>query len=234
MLPLLKGVAMSFLDEVDSLRAKVGIGKVNPLVLVGVSLVALLTLVAIAVALWGGFTSPGIVVEHEEQAQPTEHEGRAAPAKICVHVVGEVAAPGMYELDEGSRVSDCIQAAGGMLEGADQLSVNLARPLADGEQVIVSSKTAEEPLSATSSSDTHDSNTGSASGKNSVSGTGKVNINTASASELTSLDGVGDATAAKIIAYRQANGSFSSIEEIKKVSGIGDKKFEALKDRITV
>ena len=62
----------------------------------------------------------------------------------------------------------------------------------------------------------------------------KVNINTASASELTSLDGVGDATAAKIIAYRQANGSFSSIEEIKKVSGIGDKKFEAIKDSITV
>jgi competence protein ComEA len=62
----------------------------------------------------------------------------------------------------------------------------------------------------------------------------KVNINTASASELVSLDGVGESTAAKIIAYRQSNGSFASIEDIKKVSGIGDKKFEAIKDRITV
>ena len=62
----------------------------------------------------------------------------------------------------------------------------------------------------------------------------KVNINTASVSELVSLDGVGESTAEKIIAYRQSNGSFASIEDIKKVSGIGDKKFEAIKDRITV
>lgn len=83
-------------------------------------------------------------------------------------------------------------------------------------------------------SDVQGTRSGAASGANPSSAMGKVNINTASAAELTSLDGVGDATAAKIIAYRQANGSFSSIEEIKKVSGIGDKKFEALKDRITV
>ena len=225
---------MPFLDEVDSLKAKMGIGKANPLVLLGVALVAVVVVVFIAIALWGGFTSPGVVVEHKEEVPAADSTGQVAPVKICVHVVGEVANPGMYELEEGARVSDVIDAAGGMLDDADQLSVNLARPLTDGEQVVVSSKTAAEDAAPASSPDNQSSSNATTSGKGTPASAGKVNINTASASELTSLDGVGDATAAKIIAYRQANGSFSSVEEIKKVSGIGDKKFEAIKDRITV
>ncbi len=226
---------MSFLDEVDSLKAKAGITATNPLVLVGVVAVVIAIAFVIGTALWSSFTSPGVVVEHKEEAAAVGAAEQAEPKKICVHVVGEVAKPGMYELDEGARVSDGIDAAGGMLEGADQLSINLARQLSDGEQVVVSPKVSPDASASTSSpSDAQETRSGAASGSNPSSTTGKVNINTASAAELTSLDGVGEATAAKIIAYRQANGSFSSIEEIKKVSGIGDKKFEALKDRITV
>ena len=225
---------MSFLDEVDSLKAKLGIGTVNPFVLLGVAIVAFVAVIFIAVLVWGGFTEPGVVVERDsktEAVQKQEQEQEALPATLCIHVAGEVGSPGMYELPQGARVSDAVNAAGGMTEAADQLSVNLARPVSDGEQIVVHSKV--ETSAQTSSLDAVQSVAPAASSQ-SPALQGKVNINTASASELTSLDGVGEATAAKIIAYRQTNGSFSSIEEIKNVSGIGDKKFEAIKDSITV
>lgn len=109
--------------------------------------------------------------------------------------------------------------------------MNLARQVTDGEQIVV--RAYSEPESGAGESiDSSDSGVSSSSTTGVL--TDKVNINTASASELITLDGVGESTAAKIIAYRQANGSFASIEDIKKVSGIGDKKYEAIKDRITV
>lgn len=228
---------MSFLDEVDGLKAKLGIGHLNPFMLVGICIVALLVVFAIGVLILQGFTTPGVVVEHQgNQVEGVSDDAEESNSlkTICVHVAGEVSKPGMYELRDGARVSDAVDAAGGMLDSADQLSVNLARQVSDGEQIIVMSRDAnEQSVNDGGKGDT------AASGANVESqpqqaASGKVNINTAGVSELTSLDGVGDATAQKIIAYRQANGSFSSIEEIKKVSGIGDKKFEAIKDRITV
>lgn len=116
-------------------------------------------------------------------------------------------------------------------ENADQLSINLARQVTDGEQIVVQAYIEAEPGNSES---TGASNSGLPSSSNTEVLSSKVNINTASASELTTLDGIGESTAAKIIAYRQANGSFASIEDIKKVSGIGDRKYEAIKDRITV
>lgn len=116
-------------------------------------------------------------------------------------------------------------------ENADQLSINLARQVTDGEQIVVQAYIEAEPGNSES---TGASDSGLPSSSNTEVLSSKVNINTASASELTTLDGIGESTAAKIIAYRQANGSFVSIEDIKKVSGIGDRKYEAIKDRITV
>lgn len=116
-------------------------------------------------------------------------------------------------------------------ENADQLSINLARQVTDGEQIVVQAYIEAEPGNSES---TGASDSGLPSSSNTEVLSSKVNINTASASELTTLDGIGESTAAKIIAYRQANGSFASIEDIKKVSGIGDRKYEAIKDRITV
>lgn len=171
------------------------------------------------------------MVEHSEKSTQSQEYESPSSQLIYVHVAGEVSNPGMYELKHDARVSDAIDAAGGLTENADQLSINLARQVTDGEQIVVQAYIEAEPGNSES---TDASDSGLPSSSNTEVLSSKVNINTASASELTTLDGIGESTAAKIIAYRQANGSFASIEEIKKVSGIGDKKYEAIKDRITV
>lgn len=221
---------MTFLDEVDSLKAKVGIGSTSPVVLLGLCAVIIAVVISIGFMAWGSFTSSGIVLEHSSENLQSQEPENESPQLIYVHIAGEVLNPGMYELNNGSRVSDAIDAAGGLTEKADQLSVNLARQVTDGEQIVVQAYI-EAGEGTGEMADSLDSVPPSATSGTSSS---KVNINTASVSELVSLDGVGESTAEKIIAYRQSNGSFASIEDIKKVSGIGDKKFEAIKDRITV
>ena len=220
---------MTFLDDVDSLKAKVGIGSTSPLVLFGLSAVIIAVVLSIGFMAWGSFTSSGIVVEHSEKSPQSQEYESSSSQLIYVHIAGEVSNPGMYELKHDARVSDAIDAAGGL--NADQLSINLARQVTDGEQIVVQTYIEAEPGNSKS---TDASDSGLPSSSNTEVLSSKVNINTASASELITLDGIGESTAAKIIAYRQANGSFASIEEIKKVSGIGDRKYEAIKDRITV
>ena len=222
---------MTFLDDVDSLKAKVGIGSTSPLVLLGLSAVIIAVVLSIGFMAWGSFTSSGIVVEHSGKSTQSQEYESSSSQLIYVHIAGEVSNPGMYELKHDARVSVAIDAAGGLTENADQLSINLARQVTDGEQIVVQAYIEAEPGNSES---TDASDSGLPSSSNTEVLSSKVNINTASASELTTLDGIGESTAAKIIAYRQANGSFASIEEIKKVSGIGDKKYEAIKDRITV
>ena len=222
---------MTFLDDVDSLKAKVGIGSTSPLVLFGLSAVIIAVVLSIGFMAWGSFTSSGIVVEHSEKSTQSQEYENPSSQLIYVHIAGEVSNPGMYELKQDARVSDAIDAAGGLTENADQLSINLARQVTDGEQIVVQAYIEAEPGNSES---TGASGRGLPSSSNTEVLSSKVNINIASASELTTLDGIGESTAAKIIAYRQANGSFASIEDIKKVSGIGDRKYEAIKDRITV
>ena len=228
---------MSFLDEVDSLKQKAGIA--NPKLPIIVLLGAVLIVIALVVfgTFWNVVTtahkdpsfvnndSGDIVVSQSENSEYAD-TNEAQSSTLFVHIAGSVNNPGLYELPQGSRVSDAVTAAGGMSKDANTSSVNLARQLTDGEQIIVGST--EDTQTASENGSSHSSN--SSEGANQ----GKININTASAEELMSLDGVGEATADKIIAYRQEHGSFSSIEEIKEVSGIGEKKFEAMKDAITV
>lgn len=148
------------------------------------------------------------------------------PVLLVVHVDGAVAAPGVYELAEGSRVNDAVLAAGGLVEGADTSSINLASPLVDGGKVHVPSA---EELAATT--------TGVVSSSSSSAGStssGLVNINLATAEELQTLSGVGEATAAAIIEDREANGPFTSPEDLMRVSGIGEKKYAKVKDHICV
>jgi competence protein ComEA len=226
---------MSFLEEVDSIESKLGFRRVNPIALIGIGLVALLAVGAIVWCAWGAFTAPGVVLSKgsTDQSQQTETaEQEQAQTKVFVHVVGAVSQPGMVELVQGARIQDAVTAAGGFTEDADQLSVNLARVVTDGEQIVIGSLNAD---SAASNASAGSSSSGStANGSSNVSSNGKVNINTATSEQLCTLSGVGESTAAKIIAYRQQNGSFSSIEDLKNVSGIGDKKFAAIKDSITV
>lgn len=227
---------MSFLDEVDSLRSKLGFSRINPIALIGIAFISIALVIVACLSAWGLFSSPGLIVDRSEASSnysDSVDEANDVPAQlIYVHVVGAVEEPGMVELQYGSRVSDAVNAAGGFSSDADQLSVNLARQVSDGEQIAVGSTQASGNDSVPNDSSSGSSPTGAmASG---AASSGKVNINTASAEQLTVLKGVGESTAQKIIDYRQQNGSFKSIEDIKNVSGIGEKRYAAIKDSITV
>lgn len=170
----------------------------------------------------------------ESSSEPSQGSGAnqasVALPMLAVHVSGAVASPGVYELEEGSRVRDAVEAAGGFAPEASQGSVNLARKVSDGEQILI--LTVEEFEASPSSSSSSGSSDADASGS-SGSG-GLVNINTAGLEALDSLPGVGPATAQAILDEREANGPFTSIEDIQRVSGIGEKKYEKLKGSICV
>jgi len=154
--------------------------------------------------------------------------------KVVVHVIGEVNNPGVVTLPEGSRIIDAINKAGGKTEEADLSKINLAFIVEDGTQIYI--PRINENLNQINliSDDAgigviiNDSNLE----ENKVEV--KVNINTASKEKLETLPGIGETTAQKIIDYREANGKFKTIEDIKNVSGIGEAKYESLKDKITV
>ena len=144
---------------------------------------------------------------------------------IYVYICGAVANPGVYQIAEGSRLFELIDAAGGMLEEADVTSQNLARVVQDGEQIQILTKEEAEEMKQSGVSF-------SAGGI--TQDKGLVNINTATVQELTTLTGIGESRALAIIAYREKNGLFQSIDGIKKVTGIKDGLFEKIKDQITV
>lgn len=150
--------------------------------------------------------------------------------KIFLHITGEVNSPGIIEIDEGARLADVIEAAGGFTENADINKINLAYLVKDGQKINIPN---------VNSVDTNSYITENM-GENIIieditsSSTNLVNINTATQTELETLTGIGPSTALKIIKYREENGKFKTIEEIKNVAGIGDSKFEAIKDEICV
>ncbi len=151
--------------------------------------------------------------------------GAEGPARITVHVVGEVADPGVVHLPEGARVTDAIEAAGGALTTADLKRINLARKLGDGEQVHVPAP--GEPILSGAFGPTVAA--ASAAGSSTP-----VNLNSASAQELESLPGVGPVLAQRILDWRVAQGRFSSVEELGEVRGIGEKLLAQLTPKVTV
>jgi competence protein ComEA len=178
----------------------------------------------------------------EEAADLATNEAAAfapatTPATIFVDVAGAVNSPLVAELPAGSRVDDAINAAGGVTGEADMRSVNRAAPLADGDRVYIptTEETASgEALPASAAAAGSSAGAGGAAQDAGQGAGGKVNINTADSAALQTLNGVGPATAQKIIDYREQHGPFASIEDLTKVSGIGDKTLEKLRDYIAV
>ena len=167
----------------------------------------------------------------EGPASAASSGGAGGPPTVLVHVVGQVATPGVVTLGAGSRVADAVAKAGGALPNADLERVNLARVVVDGEQVHVPAP--GEPLPSGSDG------AGATSGPAAAAGTARdghqlVNLNTADVAALDTLPGVGPVLAQRIVQWRQEHGRFSSVEELNEVSGIGDKLFAQLRARVIV
>ncbi len=149
---------------------------------------------------------------------------------IKVYICGEVNYPEVYEIENGKRITDLLDMAGGASEGADLTTVNLAQKVVDGQRIYIPSK--EEVENGGYALSMQDNNLNSGTGD--IFSTMVVNINSASLGELQSLPGIGPITAQYIIDYRNKSGPFRSKEELKKVTGIGEKKYEKIKDAISI
>lgn len=182
-----------------------------------------------------------IIFEENSQENNTEEQStKEENKKIIVHVSGAVNKEGIVELEEGQRVANAIEKAGGVREDAYIKDINYALKLEDGMKIYIptikEAKQEKEENNNTQNSnyiissndiDKHQNSNGSNNGQ-------KININNADLSKLDELPGIGPSTAKKIIQYREENGNFSNIEELKNVSGIGETKFEKIKELICV
>lgn len=155
--------------------------------------------------------------------------------EVIIHITGSVKNPGIVRLKEGSRIEDAIEAAGGLTENADISKINLAYVVDDGTKIKIPSSQEEdigdeEIIDSGSGENIIIEENTTSSNKSSQT----ININKATETELQTLPGIGASLASRIIEYRSQNGKFGSIEEIKNVNGIGDSKFENIKDLISV
>lgn len=175
-----------------------------------------------ALFLWRQFPpNPAVTVIPAQEGQ------KQAANQILVHVAGAVQKQGLYQLSSDARVNDALAAAGGLAEAANRAwfsqNVNLAQKVSDGAKLYV-------PFAQETGEVSNQGSGGLVMGSQS----GTVNINTASAAELETLPKIGPATAEKIIAYREQNGGFTSVEELLQVPGIGEKTLEVLRNQISV
>lgn len=153
---------------------------------------------------------------------------RRTPQEIVVYVSGMVGHPGVLKVNAGARAIDVVNAAGGLLQGADVTKINLAQTVKDGMQIHIPGRPQESSALTTR----YPSDPSAQAAAKSSPQQEKININTAGAAELDKLPGVGPALAGRIIEYRNANGLFKDGEELKKVKGLGESKYEKLKDKI--
>ena len=177
--------------------------------------ITLLAVVSFGVYVFSSGTGQDNTIKLEKSSESVEASTDVQAPKIYVHVAGSVKSPGIYQLDSGTRVYDAVLAAGGFTSKANQSSVNMARALTDGEQLVVSSESGESTFNVDPISSL-------------------ISLNQASSSQLEELPGVGPALAGRMIDWRTANGGFKTKEDLLNVAGIGDKLFASFKDLVTL
>lgn len=210
----------------------------QPLAVIGC---VVLVLIAGGVAWTRSHASTSVVIEHEEHEEGPEQDSDVAdvqpaepipePHVVTVHVDGAVNEPGVYRIDlEDPRIVDVVEQAGGLSPDAVTDNVNLAAAVTDGMKIHIPTD-GEEPVQLGSSATDGMTSTDTASLGTSD---GLVNINSATSEELQSLSGIGEATASAILKDREQNGPFTSVDDLMRVSGIGEKKLAKIRDRICV
>lgn len=178
---------------------------------------------------------PVEMVSSADSTSGSENPG--PPAPVIVSVIGLVNTPGLVTLAPGARIADALDAAGGTLDGADVMGLNIARRLTDGEQIVVGiSATPGQPVQMGSSivSDPAAASVGPLSAEKPPGSHNLIDLNSATADELDTLPGVGPVTAAAIVAWRKANGRFASVDQLGDVDGIGPARLDRLRDHVRV
>ncbi|WBU38947.1 ComEA family DNA-binding protein [Homoserinibacter sp. YIM 151385] len=216
-------------DPTPRARSRVAAGAALILVLAGVAAAVLAALLSPggAVSEVGAAPLPSASPPTDSAGSTTAGAEGAAP--LLVHVLGRVREPGVYELAAGSRAMDAVAAAGGFARGADRGALNLAKPVTDGEQLLVPKQGAGPPAAGN----------GDAGGAPAVPGSpaapgAPIDLNTADAAALDTLPRIGPAIATRILQWREANGRFASVEDLLDVPGIGEATLEGLRELVTV
>lgn len=243
---------MAFIDSSETLQARLHLGDLSPKKVILILVIFSVSISVIASAIVSSFRTPELTITTETLSDSTNGgngglESSSAPSDadlsslsediessgdlLYVYISGCVNKPGVYALPAGSRVQDALLAAGGLSDDAANGYLNQARLLVDEEHIAVPS---DEDLLGFSQGQFAGWMGEQGLVEASSSTSDVVNINTATIDQLVTLDGIGEATARKIVSDRDENGPFSSPENLMRVSGIGEKKFAAIADRITV
>ncbi len=178
------------------------------------------------------------ITENGQDNKSNTGNGSAEAAYVFVDISGRVKNPGVYEVKAGTRLFQVIEKAGGLCDDADINNLNRAEAVWDGEKVVIQSLNPElnalEPENGTVRNNNSDGQNNYAQQGSETDAYGRVNINNADEVALQTIPGIGPSKAQRIVEYRKANGVFQSTEDIKNISGIGDKTYESIKDFITV
>lgn len=240
-------------------KFKIIIGKIKKLdkdyIIIGIIIISVITFMVLNIGKVKEFeekeTTGNIeknITVSEESKDNKEKEGNEEDKKenissetgIFVHIDGYVNNPGVYQIKENERTNVLIEKAGGLKNGYSIKNINLAAKLSDGDKVYIPSIEEEKTLGnqnnniSVNTVGKHTNNGNNSNNNVNITKNNKININTANVSELKQITGIGESTANKIIDYRQNVGKFKKIEDIKEVKGIGDSKFESLKNKITI
>ena len=201
-------------------------------ILIGIAIIAILLVIIYYFYQTFQISNYEEIDEIALEIQETEEIENAEENEILIHITGAVKQQGVVRLKEGARIIDAIEESGGLLEDANLNNVNLAYQLSDGQKLYIPGSSDNETEDITYVE--------SEAGNNIVQGADtnlneeKININTATQTQLEQLPGIGTSTAYQIVQYRQENGKFNTIEDIKNVSGIGEAKFNQIKDFICI